>query len=74
MEVDTDHVKLGTFFLDELEQVLALLVLELLGVLENDQLELDDSLELSEVGLADVLVCLVQEFLAVLPRVEVDLI
>lgn len=74
LEVDTDHVKLGTSFLDEQEQVLALLVLELLGVLENDQLELDDSLELSEVGLADVLVCLVQEFLAVLPRVEVDLI
>mmetsp|Transcript_46363 Transcript_46363/g.61388 ORF Transcript_46363/g.61388 Transcript_46363/m.61388 type:complete len:255 (-) Transcript_46363:1421-2185(-) len=56
LEVDTDEVKLGTVLLDELEEILAFLILQLSCVLQNDQLELNDCLELGQVGTAHVLI------------------
>lgn len=73
-KVDSNEVERVTLLLNELEEVLLFLFVQFLGVLEHDELELDNGFELGEVGTTHILIRLVHEAEAVLPAVKVDLI
>lgn len=67
LKVDTNEVKCRSRLLNELKEVLALGLLKGLGVLEDNKLELDDSLEFGKVCSTHIKIRLVHELLAVLP-------
>ena len=74
LKIDSNKEKLCTLLSDEFKEVLALALLQLLCVLQDDELELDDGLKFSHISLPDIKIGLVKELLAVSPAVQIALL
>ena len=65
---------MGSLLTNEFEEVLALLQLQCLRILEDDELELNNCFEFGHVSPAHIQIRLVHKLLAILPAVQIDFI